>query len=171
MSKTFLNEYAVAFSTIGLFTNITAFMPGKKASEWTDAYAILRAGHWPLLDPSKITPTTMDDAAADGRLDIVAWLQEHHSEVGCTTNAMDLAAAGGHLDIVKFLHQYRTEGCTKNAMTQAAAGGYLDVVEYLFHSTTYKFDMTDAMRHATEFNHKDVVEWLERQHLRCPPLM
>ncbi|KAF0722582.1 hypothetical protein Ae201684P_013995 [Aphanomyces euteiches] len=171
MSKTFLNEYAVAFSTIGLFTNITAFMPGNKASEWTDAYAILRAGHWPLLDPSKITPTTMDDAAADGRLDIVAWLQEHHSEVGCTTNAMDLAAAGGHLDIVKFLHQYRTEGCTKNAMTQAAAGGYLDVVEYLFHSTTYKFDMTDAMRHATEFNHKDVVEWLERQHLRCPPLM
>ncbi|KAG9406637.1 hypothetical protein AC1031_002958 [Aphanomyces cochlioides] len=167
----FLNEYAVVFSADGPFHLIVSFMRGKTAREWTDSYAILKMGHWPLLHQATITPATMDAAAADGRMDLVTWLQKNHTHVGCTTDAMDLAAAGGHLEIVKFLHRHRTEGCTENAITFAAAGGYLDVVEYLYNSTPSTIDMTSAIRQAMEYNHKEIAEWLEKQPVRRPPLV
>ncbi|OQR90739.1 hypothetical protein THRCLA_09215 [Thraustotheca clavata] len=76
---------------------------------------------------------TMDFAASNGHIDIVKYLHENRSE-GCTVKAMDGAAIRGHFDIVKFLHENRTEGCTTNAMDNAAAGGHNDIVRFLHYN-------------------------------------
>ncbi|KAF0691985.1 Aste57867_16891 [Aphanomyces stellatus] len=162
-----LTSHAVIFDA--LFPTITAFMPGKKATEWTDAFAILKHGHWPLLQLSMITSATMDAAAEDGRLDIVVWLHDH-ADAGCTTDAIDLAAGEGHLEVVKFLVHHRREGCTAKAMNYAAAGGHLDVVEFLYHCTS-SYDLTHALVHAADFRQKHVVDWLEAQPFRRHPLV
>ncbi|RHY42140.1 hypothetical protein DYB30_004738 [Aphanomyces astaci] len=165
------HQIGVVFNpTGGPFTLITSFMRGKRAIDWTDAYAILKAGHSSLLQPSMITPATMDAAAEDGRLDIVQYLHAHHNGVGCTTDAIDFAAGEGHLEVVKFLRQNRSEGCTEQAMNFAAAGGFLDVVEYLYHCTS-TYDISHALLYASDFRQKQVVEWLECQPCRRHPLL
>lgn len=58
-----------------------------------------------------LTTEAMDDAAANGYADVVAWLHEFQSE-GCTTKAMDCVAVRVNFDVLKLLHNERTEGCT-----------------------------------------------------------
>ncbi|EGZ14840.1 hypothetical protein PHYSODRAFT_333162 [Phytophthora sojae] len=80
------------------------------------------------------TSKAMDDAAANGHLDVVKWLHENRDE-GCTSRAMDGAAIGGHLRVIQWLHENTSQGCTTGAMDGAAVYGYLDVVKWL-HFTT-----------------------------------
>ena len=46
-------------------------------------------------------------------------------------NIMNDAAANGHLDVVIWLHENRTEGCSKDTMDWAVKNGYLDVAKWL----------------------------------------
>lgn len=45
---------------------------------------------------------------------------------------MDEAAANGYLNVVQWLHANRTEGCTTKAIQYAARNGHLEVVRWLF---------------------------------------
>ncbi|KAF0689278.1 Aste57867_19257 [Aphanomyces stellatus] len=134
-----------------LFFLLTSFMPGQRAKAWTDAYMILRAGHFHLLHQAAITSATMDAAAAAGRLDILRWLHEHRgSSIGWTTAAMDHAATNGRLSIVIFLHTHRHEGCTCAAINgAAAANGHLDMLQYLEEQTNAPFDQLGAIASAS----------------------
>ncbi|KAF0686263.1 Aste57867_21869 [Aphanomyces stellatus] len=80
---------------------------------------------------AEFSATTMDNAAAAGRLDLVEFLHAHRPDEGCTTAAMDEAAAQGRLDIVQFLHSHRREGCTTKAMSLAIIYGHMGVVQFL----------------------------------------
>lgn len=71
------------------------------------------------LSEAGCTRAAMNDAAANGHLNVVRWLHDNRTE-GCTTAAMDLAAANGHLEVVQWLHDNRSEGCTTDAIDDAA---------------------------------------------------
>ncbi|ETV91643.1 hypothetical protein H310_13889 [Aphanomyces invadans] len=104
------------------------------------------------------TPAAMDVAAANGHLDVVAFLHRHRTE-GCTTNAMDQAAAKGHLDVVEFLHENRSEGCTVAAMNLALSYDHWDVVQWL-HLNRTEGCTTQAMDLAACDGRLDAVAWL-----------
>ncbi|POM77347.1 DNA excision repair protein ERCC-6, partial [Phytophthora palmivora] len=106
---------------------------------------------WNSTDP-------MDDAAANGHLQVVKWLHLNRSE-GCTTAAMDCAAANGHLDVVKWLHLYRSEGCTTKAIDGAAENGHLDVIQWLY-SNHFERCTVHAIEGAFAFGHLRIVVWL-----------
>lgn len=107
----------------------------------------------------------MDDAAANGHLDVVKWLHIHRSE-GCTTAAMDCAAANDHLDVVQWLHSNRPEGCTTKAMDGAAENGHLDVIKWL-HSNRSEGCTAKAVEGALSNGHLRVAAWLQ-SHLPAP---
>ncbi|EQC31031.1 hypothetical protein SDRG_11218 [Saprolegnia diclina VS20] len=107
------------------------------------------------------TTRAMDDAAANGHLHIVTYLQQRRTE-GCTTQAMDAAAANGHLDVLTFLHEERTEGCSTDAMDRAAANGYLGIVTFL-HEMRVEGCTTNAMDAAAANGHLDVVTFLHEK--------
>ncbi|EQC32335.1 hypothetical protein SDRG_10082 [Saprolegnia diclina VS20] len=107
------------------------------------------------------TAEAMDDAAANGHLDVVIFLHEKRAE-GCTTEAMDNAAANGHLDVVIFLHEKRAEGCTTEAMDRAAANGHLEVVTFL-HEKRSEGCTAEALVWAATNGHLDVVAFLHEK--------
>ncbi|GMF14438.1 unnamed protein product [Phytophthora fragariaefolia] len=107
----------------------------------------------------------MDDAAANGHLDVVKWLHAHRPE-GCTTNAMDCAAANGYLDVVQWLHSHRPEGCTAKAIDGAAENGHLDVIRWLFDNRS-EGCTPKAIEGALSNGHLRVAGWL---HSRLPAL-
>jgi hypothetical protein len=72
----------------------------------------------------------IDDAAKNGRLDIVEWL--HLKGLNASTGAMDRAATDDHLKVVKFLNENRSEGCTLIAFRSAVRNNHLEVVQFLF---------------------------------------
>ncbi|KDO28592.1 hypothetical protein SPRG_06448 [Saprolegnia parasitica CBS 223.65] len=76
------------------------------------------------------TLEAMDQAAANGHLEVVRFLHYNRTE-GCTVDALDGAILNGHLDIVHFLIEQRTEGASPNILDRAAANGHLGVVKYL----------------------------------------
>ncbi|KAJ3404346.1 hypothetical protein HDV05_007232 [Chytridiales sp. JEL 0842] len=101
---------------------------------------------------------TMDYAASEGHLEVVRYLHENRME-GCTTNAMDWAAEEGHWEVVRFLNEHRKEGCTKDAMVGAASMGNLEVVRYLCQEGLG--EATDELSEATTENgFVEVVEYL-----------
>ncbi|KAG1687476.1 hypothetical protein DVH05_005167 [Phytophthora capsici] len=100
----------------------------------------------------------MDDAAANGHLEVVMWLHFNRSE-GCTTAAMDCAAANGHLEIVTWLHTHRLEGCTSKAMDGAAENGHLDVIQWLY-KNRLEGCTAKAIEGALSHNHLRVAVWL-----------
>jgi hypothetical protein len=51
----------------------------------------------------------VDNAASNGHLEVVQWLNSNRTE-GCTPKAMDWAARNGHLEVVQWLHFNRIEG-------------------------------------------------------------
>ncbi|ETI33260.1 hypothetical protein F441_19917 [Phytophthora nicotianae CJ01A1] len=93
----------------------------------------------------------MDEAAANGHLQVVKWLHENRGD-GCTTQAMDCAAANGHLDTIQWLHSNRTEGCSKDAPIWAAEVGH--------------FEVKWLLMNRSEGNPVEVVE--KAGHLRIP---
>jgi hypothetical protein len=72
----------------------------------------------------------MDEAAGQGRLDIVKWLYEHRSEGGTSAAARN-AAAGGHFEVVKWLVENRFEGCGDAALGAASEQGHFKMVRWL----------------------------------------
>lgn len=64
----------------------------------------------------------------EGHLEAVQYLSNRE---GCTTDAMDNAASNGHLNVVQWLNENRHEGCTSRAMDDAAGNGRLDILQYL----------------------------------------
>ncbi|KAL3657628.1 hypothetical protein V7S43_017431 [Phytophthora oleae] len=103
----------------------------------------------------------MDDAAANGHLEVVKWLHFNRSE-GCTTAAMDCAAANGHLEVVTWLHTHRLEGCTNKAMDGAAENGHLDVTQWLY-KNRFEGCTVKAIGGALSNNHLRVAVWLHTQ--------
>lgn len=102
----------------------------------------------------------MDEAAANGHLDVVQWLDQNRSE-GCTTKAMDSAAWHGHVHVLEYLHTHRHEGCTIAALTDAASHGQLDTVKWL-HKNRSEGCSADTQRHALCFGHTHVLEYMAR---------
>ncbi|KAE9008305.1 hypothetical protein PR003_g15232 [Phytophthora rubi] len=100
----------------------------------------------------------MNDAAANGHLEVVKWLHFNRSE-GCTTAAMDKAACRDHIDVVKWLHANRSEGCTTKAMDKAAANGNLEVVKWL-HANRSEGCTVVAIEGALSNGHLGVARWL-----------
>ncbi|EGG19975.1 hypothetical protein DFA_07088 [Cavenderia fasciculata] len=79
------------------------------------------------------SPTSVETAAKNGRLDIIQYLQQHHNTSFIWTfKIMDNAVEYGHIDIVKFLHDNRSEGCGGCALSSAAGKGNLEMVEFLY---------------------------------------
>ncbi|KAJ3411128.1 hypothetical protein HDV05_002692 [Chytridiales sp. JEL 0842] len=111
-----------------------------------------------LLELVGCTREALNNAAKSGHLNVVRYLHHHRTE-GCTTDAMDLAAANGHLLVVKFLHENRNEGCTTHAMDDAAWSGRLEVLKFL-HGNRHEGCTVRAMDHAASQGHLKVVEWL-----------
>jgi hypothetical protein len=97
----------------------------------------------------------MDDAAANGKLEVVRFLHDNRTE-GCTMGVMDQAAGNGHLDVVKWLHFNRTEGCTTGAMDYAAKYGHLTIVKFL-HTHRAEGCTTAAMNEA---HNLEILQWL-----------
>ncbi|KAF0755252.1 hypothetical protein AaE_005039 [Aphanomyces astaci] len=156
--------------SVGLFTSITAFMPGLAFREWTDGYAILRAGHQAAMLAHKpnivLTADTMNDAAEDGRADIVSWLVANNVEFNLDT-ALAAAAAEGHLHVIQFFlhHPLNDHPRHDKALIYAASGGHLSVVQELVHTTTVdSINAASAIAYAADFGHWHVVEWLEAWH-------
>ncbi|GMF28985.1 unnamed protein product [Phytophthora fragariaefolia] len=124
-----------------------------------------REGHLDVvkwLDARKCPATTaaMDEAASAGFLEVVQWLHRNRTE-GCSMSAMNGAAENGHLDVVKWLHAERNEGCSVSAMEKAAGNGHLEVVQWL-HSHRSEGCTERAMDWAAKGGHLNVVKWLSQ---------
>ncbi|CAK4580520.1 unnamed protein product [Aphanomyces euteiches] len=161
------SSMAIVFDRSGLFNEITAFMPGKAFKDWTDSYSILRAGHTWMLDFNSMTlePSIMIQAAEDGRLNIVQWLQAREIPSDIPT-AIKGAAAEGHLDVVEFLLAQQTDSqSSSNALAYAAASGHLHIVESLMQqskNTEARQELSsEALAIAADFQQHHVVEWLQ----------
>ncbi|KAI8847770.1 hypothetical protein BC829DRAFT_395513 [Chytridium lagenaria] len=132
----------------------------------------------------------IDDASAEGRLDIITLLHRGmkgrdvspwgsimdkaserghlrivrflHIEGGtCTTFAMDKAAENGHLDVVKFLYENRQEGCTPIAMWTALSRGHVGVVKFLCEAKGMDVCIGDEdVAVAAQRGYVDLVEFL-----------
>ncbi|EGZ08378.1 ankyrin repeat-containing protein [Phytophthora sojae] len=101
----------------------------------------------------------MDNAAANGHLEMVKWLNDQHA--WCTKQAMNRAAGNGHLEVVKFLHEKRSEGCTTDAMDLAAGNGYLEVVKWLYANRNEGCTAV-AMADSVANEHFEVASWLRQ---------
>ncbi|RHY37965.1 hypothetical protein DYB30_001620 [Aphanomyces astaci] len=105
MFRTVYSPHGVIFGC--LFLEITMFMRGKPGKGWTDAYAIIKAGHFQLLSLQAvpITAATMTSAACEGRLDLVRWIVHVTNADIVTVEALDAAASNGHLQVVEFIQE------------------------------------------------------------------
>ncbi|OWZ20145.1 hypothetical protein PHMEG_0005485 [Phytophthora megakarya] len=103
----------------------------------------------------RINEIKMDNAAANGHLDMVKWL--HTQQAWCTKQAMN--PANGHLNMVQWLHENRTEGCTQYAVDTAAKKGYLYVMKWLY-ANRHEGCSRDAMDSAAAGGRLEIVQWL-----------
>ena len=138
-----------------------------------------------MVDARWICP---NEEAGKGHMRAVKWLHEHASRhSGFCTDAMDDAAANGHLEVVKYIHAHREEGCSTWAVCGAAENGHSDVVSWFYRNhlgwchrwTTEKVAQnghlevmkcihkygveectTGVMDMAAANGHLDVVQWL-----------
>ncbi|KAF1774414.1 Ankyrin repeat-containing domain [Phytophthora cactorum] len=82
--------------------------------------------------------------------------------------ALDLAAARGHLEVVQWLCANRKEGQAGTALRVAAINGHVAVAEWLYEEVRRQqrrseSTIRNAARAATEAEHADVAELLERK--------
>ncbi|KAE9011925.1 hypothetical protein PR003_g14271 [Phytophthora rubi] len=119
-----------------------------------DAVEWMRATFPDTVVPKDIR---MDNAAANGHLEMVKWL--HEQSAWCTKQAMNRAAGNGHLEVVKYLDGNRSEGCTTDAMDLAAGNGHLEVVKWL-HDNRSEGCTCVAMEDSVANGHLDVASWL-----------
>eukprot|EP01133_Synstelium_polycarpum_P007789 gene7789-9138_t len=94
----------------------------------------------------------MMNAASQGNLEMVVYLDKHRSE-GCTEAAMNRAARGGHLDVIQYLDTHRTEGCTEDAYELAAENGHHQVLDYLWKNRTER-PQAEALTSMSPFYHQ-----------------
>ncbi|EQC38164.1 hypothetical protein SDRG_04593 [Saprolegnia diclina VS20] len=111
------------------------------------------------------TVDAMTLAASAGNLDVVAYLTQHHLNVGCTTDAMDQAADHGHLHVVQYLHTHRDEGASLFAIDGAAASGHLHVVRFLCENRVEGFSQR-ALPVAQLYGHDAIVNVLQAHQAR-----
>ncbi|RHZ33932.1 hypothetical protein DYB37_009921 [Aphanomyces astaci] len=163
MFRTVYSPHGVIFGC--LFLEITMFMRGKPGKGWTDAYAIIKAGHFQLLSLQAvpISAATMTSAACEGRLDLVRWIVHVTNADIVTMEALDAAATNGHLHVVEFI-QEKCSGifCARRAMTRSAVAGHLKVAKYLFATSTC-VDVATAIGEAATAEQYHVAMWLEQQ--------
>ncbi|KAF0717442.1 hypothetical protein AaE_010862 [Aphanomyces astaci] len=163
MFRTVYSPHGVIFGC--LFLEITMFMRGKPGKGWTDAYAIIKAGHFQLLSLQAvpISAATMTSAACEGRLDLVRWIVHVTNADIVTVEALDAAASNGHLQVVEFI-QEKCSGifCARRAMTRSAVAGHLKVAKYLFATSTC-VDVATAIGEAATAEQYHVAMWLEQQ--------
>ncbi|RQM21393.1 hypothetical protein B5M09_005787 [Aphanomyces astaci] len=163
MFRTVYSPHGVIFGC--LFLEITMFMRGKPGKGWTDAYAIIKAGHFQLLSLQAvpISAATMTSAACEGRLDLVRWIVHVTNADIVTVEALDAAASNGHLQVLEFT-QEKCSGIfyARRAMTSSAVAGHLKVVKYLFATSTC-LDVVTAIGKAATAEQYHVAMWLEQQ--------
>ncbi|RLN70902.1 hypothetical protein BBJ28_00017974, partial [Nothophytophthora sp. Chile5] len=103
-----------------------------------------------------------DDAAKNGDLGMVQFLQEHFLRAMPSAFQTNWAAERGHLAVVQWLHDNHMVhplGCTTYAMNRAASNGHLEMVQWL-HEHRKEGCTTEAMDTAAEFGHLHIVQWL-----------
>lgn len=105
----------------------------------------------------------MDNAAANGHLEIIKYLHENRYE-GCTTAAIDNAASNNHLEVVKWLYENRKEGCTNKGSERAAKKGYIDIVIFLYEKKM-NVDVGLVKYFANKYKQPHIVEWMERNNI------
>ncbi|RLN96569.1 hypothetical protein BBJ28_00014360, partial [Nothophytophthora sp. Chile5] len=131
-------------------------------------------------ESGRLSRAALANAAANGQLDAVKWLYEHHQMTGAEDGdsaesaendesadvwigceAMNRAAGGGHLDVVKWLHGRCPDngGCTTEAMDQAASNGHQEMVEWL-HANRREGCTSSAMDGAAASGHFEVLLFL-----------
>ncbi|KUG02323.1 hypothetical protein AM587_10007422 [Phytophthora nicotianae] len=155
--------------------------------KWMDKHSLCKHQGVPVEDAAAggCTTRAMDEAAANGHLHTVMWLNKYRPTSehprssasssgsrsssrrrggGCTTNAMDGAARGNYLDVVKILHKHREEGCTERAMDGAAAAGHLAMLKWL-HEHRSEGCTVAAMDEAAANGHIEVVKWLHNNRI------
>ncbi|KAF0692330.1 Aste57867_16587 [Aphanomyces stellatus] len=106
------------------------------------------------------SPTTqlMNIAAANGRLDLLRLIRQHHPAATPNSTGLDLAARRGKIDMVKHLHHTERLVGTTNAVDDAAANGFLPVVAFL---QTKAYGCTvAAAKKAVTHGHTDIVAFL-----------
>ncbi|ETW02995.1 hypothetical protein H310_05431 [Aphanomyces invadans] len=150
----------VIFGTV--FLDIASFMDGKPAKDWTDAYAILKAGHVQLLYQQDvlITTATLTAAADDGRLDLVKWICSVDNNTWASLSGADRYGHGQ--DCILTIQGSAMIRCACQAMTAAARSGHLNIVKYLY-ATIACIDVVSAIQTAADTEHYEVAMWLERQ--------
>jgi ankyrin repeat protein len=136
--------------------------------------------------PELCTTFAMNEAAANGHLEVVKWLYENRSE-GCTAVALSNAATSGHHEVAKWLIAHTYKGYHACAFNDSAAKGDLAMLELLHANIeeTYEDDglgdeigipqggfqnweddpwnwgeVGDAFECAIVENHIEVLEWL-----------
>lgn len=141
---------------------IAAFQQGVRACEFKDGDLAARNGHMHIVTQVAATFSNqaMVLAAAQGHLEMVAYLH-HHREEGATMEALDLAATFGHLEVVKFLHENRREGCTTRAMDGAAGNNHLDVSA----TTTKKGRREIVARSSLNMRHQPEMTGVLQKHV------
>ena len=104
---------------------------------------------------------SMEEAAIYGHIHILDYLKEKGTIP--TTAAIDNAAANGHLTAVKWLDEHCEVGCTGAAIIAAAEHGYFNIVEWLYmnkNSCREKNIIIDSLSMAALNGHLQIISWL-----------
>ncbi|EFA80880.1 putative RNA polymerase I subunit [Heterostelium album PN500] len=101
----------------------------------------------------------LDQAAGNGYLDIVMFLNEERSLA--SQDAMNTAATNGHLGVVVFLHENRSEGCNFEALRGSTSNGHTDIVKYLLaNRKEAQDDCPTALEISVIKGHAEIVDYL-----------
>lgn len=97
-------------------------------------------------------------AAGRGDLEMVKVLTNHKAKT--TRKAMENAIANGHLEMIKWLHADRSERYPSSGLCIAARNGQLEIVKWLINNQIGS-NGSKAVKIAVAHGHLAVVEWLQ----------
>lgn len=101
------------------------------------------------------------NAAAGGHISVLKWIKRNAQHQGCILDGFTCgkAAEFGQLETLRWLHY--DQGCPLDEWTceRAADGGQIHVLKWLCENQCPK--SSRAIKLAREWNHVEVVEWLE----------
>ncbi|BCU02877.1 ankyrin repeat domain containing protein [Pandoravirus japonicus] len=129
---------------------------------------IRRAIHRDQLDVVRLMDRTLlgdhfdgslDYAASETRLDIVAYLQERRPESGSPA-ALDCAAANGDIEMARLLCDSRSDGCGRMAIAWAAQGGHVPIMDLLRRRYPDARCSENALPWAASGGRLEAVVWL-----------
>lgn len=106
----------------------------------------------------------LEDAAYQGDLAFINWVQDQSYSYILTQRTIDAAAASGHLSVMQHLIRHLPDVVMANACRNACANGHLEIVKWI--SKNYCVDMTSIpiMDAVIENDHIHVVKWLVEQY-------